>query len=232
MLSVFDSLRFLNGLTITLRLVLVCILSGLIGIERSAKNRPAGFRTHILVGIATAMASLTGHYIYLNLDLMADLTRIGAQVISGLGFIGAGTIIVTKKGAIKGLTTAAGLWATGIIGLAVGAGFYEGGIIATALVLFAETVMGRFGARIPHLPEFALRVSYTKKSALDDVLRCCKNHNAAITDLKIISHGTDEDSGEPLYLAKISLRSIRSLEPEAFSARLAAIAGIEDVQLA
>ena len=184
-------------------------------------------------GLSTAIglfaAAGIGHFIYLNMNMTADLTRIGAAVISGLGFIGAGTIIVTKKGGIKGLTTAAGLWTTGIIGLAVGSGFYEGGIIATALVLFAETAMSSVGSRIGHLPEFSVAVSYSEKAALDDVLRFCKNHNIAIADLKI--EGNDRPDSGVKYMADISLRSIRSIEPAAFSARLSAIPGIDDVKL-
>ena len=90
MLSIFNGLRDINTATILFRMVLAMILGGLIGIERSMKNRPAGFRTHILIIIGATTASLTGHYIYLIMNLPTDMSRLGAQVITGLGFIGAG----------------------------------------------------------------------------------------------------------------------------------------------
>ena len=105
-----------------LRLALAMLCGGVIGYGRSRKERPAGFRTHILVCLGAAVAMMTGLYVFLELKLPTDISRLGTAVISGLGFIGAGTIVVTKKMSIKGLTTAAGLWTTGIIGLAVGAG--------------------------------------------------------------------------------------------------------------
>ena len=107
-----------------IRMLLAVICGGLIGIEREHKRRPAGFRTHILICLGASLTTLTSQYIYLQLDMFTDLTRLGAQVIAGMGFIGAGTIIVTKRRQIKGLTTAAGLWASAIVGLAVGAGYF------------------------------------------------------------------------------------------------------------
>ena len=107
MLSVFNNLREINTLTILFRMVLAIICGGLIGLERSVKNRPAGFRTHILIIVGATTASLTGHYIYLNMSLPTDMSRLGAQVITGLGFIGAGTIIVTGQKTVKGLTVGA-----------------------------------------------------------------------------------------------------------------------------
>ena len=109
MLSIFDGLRDLRFIAIVFRMFLALLCGGVIGIERSYKNRPAGFRTHILLCGAAAVASMTGIYLYIGAHLPADLSRIGAQVISGLGVIGAGTIIFTGKKSIKGLTTAAGL---------------------------------------------------------------------------------------------------------------------------
>ena len=143
MLSFFNSFRDINTVNIFFRMVFAVICGGVIGIERSMKNRPAGFRTHILIITGATAASLTGHYIYMILGLPTDMSRLGAQVITGLGFIGAGTIIVTGTRTVKGLTTAAGLWATGIMGLAIGAGFYEGALIGTIAILFTEIVLGK-----------------------------------------------------------------------------------------
>ena len=143
MLEIFDPLRELSTSALCLRMILAFVCGGLVGIEREYKRRPAGFRTHILVCMGAAMTTLTGQYLYLELNYQTDISRIGAQVIAGIGFIGAGTIIVSKRQRIKGLTTAAGLWATAIVGLSLGAGFYEGGIITAMLILIVELVMSQ-----------------------------------------------------------------------------------------
>ncbi len=202
MITIFDKVRDVDFISVFVRMVFAFTCGGVIGLERSYKNRPAGFRTHILVCIGATIASMTGVFLYLEQNIPTDVSRIGAQVVSGLGFIGAGTIIVTKKPKVKGLTTAAGLWATGIIGLAIGAGFYEGAIIATALILITETGFFRFGRRIKHEPEYVIYLSYHHKPALDSVLRYCKDHKMAITNLQV--EGTNDSEGS-IYSAKIFL---------------------------
>lgn len=134
-------LRELNILSIILRFVLCIICGGVIGFERERKHRAAGFRTHILVCTGAAVTMLTGQYIFIFLTNTSDPARIGAQVISGIGFLGAGTIITTKTSRIKGLTTAAALWAAACIGIAIGVGFYEVAVLATITVLFTMVFM-------------------------------------------------------------------------------------------
>lgn len=204
MLHIFDGLRDITFFTVAVRMLLTVVLGGMIGMERSYKNRPAGFRTHILVAIGAAIASMTGIYLYINLHFPTDLSRLGAQVVSGLGFIGGGTIIVTKRKTIKGLTTAAGLWCSGIIGLAVGAGFYEGGIITALLVLLVEIFLSDIGSRIRQNPECHIQVIYTDKAALDKFLRYCKDNRFSIHNLQV---NRDRESDTPLYNALVSLRS-------------------------
>ncbi|MBR1586597.1 MAG: MgtC/SapB family protein [Clostridia bacterium] len=209
MLTLLNGLRGMDFFSVLLRMLIACLCGAVIGLERSAKNRPAGFRTHILVCMGSAAAALTGLYLFLELKLPSDVSRISGQVISGLGFIGAGTIIVTKKLTIKGLTTAAGLWTTGIIGLAVGSGYYEIAIAGTVLVLLAETWFATLGARIQRNPAYTVEVLYNEKTSLDRVLRFCKDSHMAITNLKI--HTLDEGS-EAQYIAEISLRGGESCE--------------------
>ena len=212
MLSIFNGLREINTATILFRMVLAMICGGLIGIERSMKNRPAGFRTHILIIIGAATASLTGHYIYLIMNLPTDMSRLGAQVITGLGFIGAGTIIVTGSKTVKGLTTAAGLWATGIVGLSLGAGFYEGAIAGTIAILFCEIVMSRF--RFRRYKTFHCVINYLHKDTLDHILRHCKDLHFAIKGLQI--EGEADDSGEKVYSAFVALRPYKEIDYDAF----------------
>ena len=117
MLSCFDFAREMNFWAIAVRMVLAVVCGGLIGIEREYKRRPAGFRTHILICLGAAITTLTSQFLYLKLNLYTDVARLGAQVVAGIGFIGAGTIIVTNRQRVKGLTTAAGLWTSALIGL-------------------------------------------------------------------------------------------------------------------
>lgn len=226
MLSIFDSLRDVTFGTVLVRMLFAVVCGGAIGMERSFKNRPAGFRTHILICVGATVASVTGIYLYVNLHQPADISRIGAQVVSGLGFIGGGTIIVTKKQTIKGLTTAAGLWASGIIGLAIGAGFYEGALIATALVLFAETFFFRFSQRIKGSSGFVVVLRYHHKEALDVVMRYCKDHRVAIHNLRVTS---ESESDTSVYTAVISLRTRYALDEQEEQEVLRKIRAVEGV---
>lgn len=121
-------------LEILARLLMAVLLGGFIGYEREHTNRPAGFRTHILVCAGAALVMVTSEYMVRKYSIAAvDPARLGAQVISGIGFLGAGTII--RDGVnVRGLTTAASLWAVSCVGLAVGSGFYLGAVVATILV--------------------------------------------------------------------------------------------------
>ncbi|EPR13735.1 MgtC/SapB family protein [Ruminiclostridium papyrosolvens] len=129
-------------LSMIVRLALSCLLGGIIGSEREHVHRPAGFRTHILVCVGSALVMITSEYIYYHFSshVNTDPARLGAQVISGIGFLGAGTII--KEGiSVKGLTTAASLWAVSCVGIAVGIGFYGGAFIATAFIFLTLGVV-------------------------------------------------------------------------------------------
>lgn len=123
---------------IVFRLVLGAVLGGLIGLEREASNRPAGFRTHILVGIGSTLIMLVSVSVFGD---RGDSARLAAQVVSGIGFLGAGTIMKTGNN-IKGLTTAASLWVCSAIGLAVGGGYYLGAIVTVSIVLFSLIGVG------------------------------------------------------------------------------------------
>jgi putative Mg2+ transporter-C (MgtC) family protein len=124
---------------IVLKLFLAMILGGVIGLEREIGNRPAGFRTHTLVCMGSVLVMLTSQYVYQAYGQDVDLTRLGAQVISGIGFLGAGTIL--KDGSrVRGLTTAASLWVVACIGLAIGIGFYWGAL-ATAVLSYITLVL-------------------------------------------------------------------------------------------
>lgn len=125
------------------RLLVTTVLSGIIGFERGFRGRAAGLRTHILVGIGACLTVMTGVFAQKYLGV-GDPFRIAAQVMSGIGFLGAGTILVRGKTLVTGLTTAAGLWTTAAIGIAVGVGFFEAALITTAIVLFTFAFLTTF----------------------------------------------------------------------------------------
>ena len=195
-----ECLNFLRGdnldiLSVTVRLLLAVICGGVIGIERERKRRPAGFRTHILICLGAAMTTLTSQYIVLELHLFTDLARLGAQVIAGIGFIGAGTIIVTNRRQVKGLTTAAGLWASAIVGLCCGAGFFEGAIFASILILLAEIFFVKLEYfLISNAKTFNLYVEYSESSNLEHIVDTIKNMNAYILDLELTKHTKEKRS--------------------------------------
>ena len=186
MFSIFDSLRDISILSVGIRLLLTFLCGALIGLEREFKRRPAGFRTHILICVGAAMTTMTGQYLFLSQGLFTDMARLGAQVIAGIGFIGAGTIIVTRRNRIKGLTTAAGLWTCAIVGLAIGAGFYEGGLIATALVLLSELVISNLEYTFMRRhPEINVYLEFRSRSVLETVFDGLKKDNVKVRNLEI-----------------------------------------------
>ncbi len=136
-------------ISMILRLAAACVLGGIIGFEREHVHRPAGLRTHILVCVGSALVMVTSEFIYYRYSshVNVDPARLGAQVISGIGFLGAGTII--KEGiSVKGLTTAASLWAVSCVGIAVGIGFYSGAIIATVIIFLILVVIKKTQGKI------------------------------------------------------------------------------------
>lgn len=139
-MSINFSLHELNMLTILVRILLAILIGGLIGVERGMKNHTAGLRTYMLVCLGSAMVMMTNQYVTETFG-GGDPTRMGAQVVSGIGFLGAGTILVTNRNRVKGLTTAAGLWAAACIGLAIGIGFYEGALAGGLAILLIMTLL-------------------------------------------------------------------------------------------
>lgn len=137
-------LRDFNFWTVLIRVVLSGLAGALVGFERAAHGRAAGLRTHMAVSVGAALTVMVGLYAVNVLHMSSDPLRIGAQVVSGVGFLGAGTILLRRGGSqIQGLTTAAGLWAVATIGLAMGLGFYEGGLFATLMVVLTLSLVSR-----------------------------------------------------------------------------------------
>jgi len=134
--------------SVILRLLLAAVFGGVIGFERESTKKPAGLRTHMLICIGSALVMLTGQYIYETVAPGVDPARLGAQVVSGIGFLGIGTIIIIGRQHVRGLTTAAGLWASACMGLAIGIGFYIGAAVGGVLIFIVETVLRKLNRSI------------------------------------------------------------------------------------
>lgn len=158
-------------LDISLKLFIALLLGGIIGIEREFRSKDAGFRTHFLVALGSALFCIVSQYGF-GFDLK-DSSRVAAQVVSGIGFLGAGTIIF-QKNVVRGLTTAAGLWVTAAIGLTCGTGMYIVALIATAMVLFGLEILN---ALIPQVgtTTVILTFSATSKESVKRVINQIKD---------------------------------------------------------
>ena len=227
----FEFLHFLRDgnldlLTVTVRLVLAMLCGGCIGLERERKRRPAGFRTHILICLGAALTTLTSQYL-VQKHFYTDPARLGAQVIAGIGFIGAGTIIITKRRQVKGLTTAAGLWAAAIVGLCCGAGFYEGAVLATVIILLAELVFAKLEYFIvSNARAVNLYVEYTDSTNLGTIVDSIKQKNAFIVDMEI-----SKSAGEGRNPCVIfSLRTHRKISHQALMTIISKIDGVVSVE--
>ena len=140
-LTLVNVLKDFNIVSVIIRIFLAMLLGGFIGMEREKSRRPAGFRTHILVCVGACMTALIGLYVWYEMGDITDPLRIAAQVISGIGFLGVGTILVKEHDHITGLTTAAGLWTTAAIGIACGYGFYSAAFVGTLVVAITSAIL-------------------------------------------------------------------------------------------
>ena len=181
-----DSLRGASLAALVIKLLLAVILGGSIGLERGRKRRPAGFRTHILVCMGATLAMCISRYCIEVLGITVDVSRLGAQVINGIGFLGAGTIIVTRRQEVKGLTTAAGLWACACMGLAVGAGFFECAIIAFAAIILSTTLLDKIEKMITSRSRnMNINVMVTETAVVASVHEVLRSMNIRIYDSEI-----------------------------------------------
>ncbi|MBP3605070.1 MAG: MgtC/SapB family protein [Clostridia bacterium] len=146
-MGVLEFLRSFNHITVFIRILLACLAGGILGAERGKHGRVAGMRTHILVCTGSALTIMIGIFTVGTLGFGSDATRIAAQTISGIGFLGVGTIMVRGKSQVVGLTTAAGLWAAAAIGLSFGAGFYVGGVLGTMIAILVNMLLPKIEYR-------------------------------------------------------------------------------------
>ena len=208
MLSIFDGLRDITFATVALRMFLAMFCGGCIGLEREFKRRSAGFRTHILICLGATMTTSISQFLYLYMGYYTDMARLGAQVVAGIGFIGVGAIVTTPQKRVKGLTTAAGLWASAIIGLCLGAGFYEGALLATILILIAELVLSPIEHKyMDRTPEVNLYMEYNNKTTLDNVLFIFRQMDIKVVNLEITRATENErHNASAIFLIRLNRR--------------------------
>ncbi len=169
--SIYNYLQSFNFVTVLIRLLLAVIAGGVIGNERGRHGRAAGLRTHILICLGGAMTSLCSLYVSRISGIDGDIFRISASVVSGIGFLGAGIIMVKNNIAVAGLTTAAGMWVTGMIGVAFGFGFYGGALLATVICVVNAAVLTKFEHKRKQAARFYIEIDDLQKiqAILDQV---------------------------------------------------------------
>ena len=180
-MGLFSAWRVFGLGAVALRLLSALVCGMAIGLDREMRNKKAGLKTHALVCLGAALCVIVSECIVLGrTDITTDMTRVAANVVTGVGFLCAATLMVKGNGSLSGLTTAAGLWATSIIGLACGAGWPEVGLLATCAILFVFFVLSRVDERVERISRgFDLYCELTHHSELPtllDTLHECEVH--------------------------------------------------------
>ena len=205
-------LREVTYLAVVLRITAAFVMGGILGLERGLKQRPAGLRTHMLVCVGACMIMLTNQYIY-QVFGSGDPVRMGAQVVSGIGFLGAGTIMVTKHSQIRGLTTAAGLWATAAVGLATGIGFYEAALMGTLIIVLTLTVLSRLDNHMHKKTRcFEVYVELEPNVSLGMFLDGIRDKGITIEDIQMEPNRNMEDGRRCFMLVLITRRRVGAPE--------------------
>ena len=216
-------LREITYVSILARIVAAFVIGGILGWERELKNRAAGLRTYMLVCVGACMIMLTNQYIY-QVFQVGDPVRMGAQVVSGIGFLGAGTIVVTKRNQIKGLTTAAGLWTAASAGLALGIGFYEVAIVGALLMIVILTLMHRLDSQIRRrVKQMELYAEIDSKVSIGRVAKGIRDLGAKVEGIQI---DRDYSMDGDIRALVISVRTPKKSKREELFAKLQEIDGV------
>ncbi len=197
-------LREVTFLSVIFRISVAFVLGGMLGMERGLKQRPAGLRTYMLVCMGACMIMLTNQYV-VQVFGTGDVVRMGAQVVSGIGFLGAGTIIVTRHSQIKGLTTAAGLWAAAAVGLATGIGFYEAAITGALVIFVTLAVLSNLDERM-HLrtDHFEAYVELPGSVSLGMLMAALDAKGISVEDVQLDAQQAMTDGGRSYLVALIT----------------------------
>ena len=200
-------LREVTYLAVAVRIFAAALIGGLLGLERGLKNRAAGLRTYMLVCVGACLVMLTNQYIY-QATGSGDPVRMAAQVVSGIGFLGAGTIIVTRHNQIKGLTTAAGLWSAAGVGLALGIGFYEAAILGGIAIFAVMTLLQRMDNWMrSKTKRLDIYVELSDDVGLSEFLRQLREQNMEVSNVQ--QESIDRQAGTRTYSATIKMQKRR-----------------------
>lgn len=199
---VIDSLRLVTPLAVAIRIVVAAVVGGLLGLERGMKNRPAGMRTYMLVCVGSCIVMLTNQYVVQILG--GEPTRLAAQVVSGIGFLGAGTIIVTRRNQIKGLTTAAGLWSSAGVGIALGIGFYEAALVGGLAIFCVMTLLQKMDNRVHRKTKTVeVYIEINKDLTLGQLLQTIRERDLEVQDVQRESGLETDEAGNRAYIATV-----------------------------
>lgn len=177
-------LRELTVFSVFVRIALSILIGGILGAERGLRNRPAGFMTYVLVCMGSTLIALTNQYVS-TVHAQVDPTRLAAQVVSGIGFLGAGTIIVTRNDEVRGLTTAAGLWLAAGLGLALGVGFYHGALIGFVFTAFALIALKKIDVYIKqHARSMEIYLEYNSTFSLRKLTEYAKEQGFELFEMQ------------------------------------------------
>lgn len=178
--------------SVVIRLLFAVVTGTLIGIERSSKGRGAGVKTHSLVCVGATLVMLTGQFMKINYNNQGDLARLGAQVISGIGFLGVGTIIVTGRNHVKGLTTAAGLWVCACEGLAIGIGFWQGAIVTLIVVMFILRILSNVDVYMHrYVKSFELYIEFNAATDIRRFMEDVSRQNVSLGSVELTKSRID-----------------------------------------
>ena len=216
-------LHQLNCLSIIVRILLAALIGCLIGLERERGNRPAGFRTYTLVSVGACLVMMTNQYMF-SLYQSGDPARLGAQVISGVGFLGAGTILVTRNSQVRGLTTAAALWTSACVGLALGTGFYVGALVVGGILVVVMILLRPLNNVLQRKNGFMrLYAHFDTSDDIDIFLRECKTEHVAVGDMQPLMQKAPEQGG---IVVLIEMRNVAEAAHETLVQKFSALHGV------
>lgn len=219
-------LREVTYLAVALRIAAAVLIGGILGLERGMKNRPAGMRTYMLVCVGSCVIMLTNQYIY-QVFGVGDPVRMGAQVVSGIGFLGAGTIIVTRRNQIKGLTTAAGLWSAAGVGLALGVGFYEAAIAGAVAVFAVITLLQRMDNKLHRRSRQLEAYIELSTISLGDFLRTMREAGMEVSN---VQREFDDEESHSVRAYIATLKGKKWLNHGELMQKVLSISGVEFVE--
>lgn len=204
MRQAFPWLYQLSVGTIAVRLLLALAIGGIVGMDRGRKGRPAGLKTHSLVCVGAALVMMLGQFVHQEFG-SGDVARMGAQVISGIGFLGAGTILVTRNNQVRGLTTAAGVWACSCMGLACGIGFYEGALLTCLVLMVVLWLLAPLDDYLhSHAACLNAYIELSKVGQVGQLIALLHRHDIKISNIEMKKPRVSNEAGAAV-LATVSL---------------------------